>query len=219
MKKKKNNKGITKRDVAYQIITDKVIELLESGSVPWRKPWIDGPSTRSFSGRSYRGINQMLLSSISSIEGLRGCWITFNQVKKSGGHIKKGEHGIPVVLWKWINYKNEDSESADKKFPLCRYYRVFSLCQTEGIETPSWVAKLNDIDNKIDPIEAAENIWSGFENKPQLTFGGDKAAYWPELDRISMPERDRFLSSEHFYSTLFHEASHHADSRIMPRRD
>ena len=27
------------QDVVYQIITDRMIEQLEAGTVPWRKPW------------------------------------------------------------------------------------------------------------------------------------------------------------------------------------
>ncbi len=27
---------------AYQVITDRVVQLLEQGTVPWRKPWSGG---------------------------------------------------------------------------------------------------------------------------------------------------------------------------------
>jgi antirestriction protein ArdC len=33
-----------------------------------------------------------------------------------------------------------------------------------------------------------------------------------------MPARERFGRDEEFYSTLYHELTHNAASRIMPRR-
>jgi len=205
---------------AYEVITNRIIELLEQGTVPWRKPWIDEPASRSYAGRSYRGINQLLLSAEAGFRGLRGCWITYNQAKKAGGSVKKGAKGVPVVLWKWMEQKNEDDDKdSGKSFPYCRYYTVFSICQTEGIEEPAWVSKLIKRDVQVDPIEAAEAIWVGYEKRPLLTTGGDRAAYVPDTDQIMMPDRDRFDSSEAYYNTFFHEMTHHADSRIMPRRD
>jgi len=201
---------------AYEVITKRIIELLEQGTVPWRKPWIDGPASRSYAGRSYRGINQLLLSAEAGFRGLRGCWITYNQAKKAGGSVKKGAKGIPVVLWKWMEKKNEDDDKdGGKSFPFCRYYTVFSICQTEGIEEPAWVSKLIERDVHVDPIEAAEAIWVGYENRPLLTTGGDRAAYVPDTDQIMMPDRDRFDSSEAFYNTFFHEVIH---STGHPRR-
>jgi antirestriction protein ArdC len=33
-----------------------------------------------------------------------------------------------------------------------------------------------------------------------------------------MPARSRFVDAPHYYSTLFHELVHNAETRIMPRR-
>ena len=52
-----NNQSPTKVDV-YQIVTDRIIELLEQGTVPWQKPWTDaGLPANLLSKRPYRGIN------------------------------------------------------------------------------------------------------------------------------------------------------------------
>jgi antirestriction protein ArdC len=29
-------------------------------------------------------------------------WLTYKQAHEIGGHVKKGEHGVPVVFWKWL---------------------------------------------------------------------------------------------------------------------
>lgn len=47
----------------YQAITNQVIELLESGTAPWRKPWnaSTGMPRSLAAGKVYRGINPFLL--------------------------------------------------------------------------------------------------------------------------------------------------------------
>ena len=48
----------------YQVVTDRVVELLERGVVPWRKPWAgDEQAPKNLiSDKAYRGINVFLLS-------------------------------------------------------------------------------------------------------------------------------------------------------------
>jgi len=48
----------------YQLITDRIIAALETGNVPWRKPWGgDGYLARNLdSKKKYRGINAFLLT-------------------------------------------------------------------------------------------------------------------------------------------------------------
>jgi antirestriction protein ArdC len=82
----------------YQVVTDTILKHLEEGVVPWRCPWnreVGRPHNYQ-TGRTYRGINQMLL----------GCrrfaspfWLTFHQVKSLGGSIRKGERGTMVVKY------------------------------------------------------------------------------------------------------------------------
>jgi antirestriction protein ArdC len=83
----------------YDMITDRIIALLEKGVVPWRKPWKAGEATprNLVSRKPYRGINAMHLS---ALEFSSPYYLTFNQAKNLGGHIRKGAHGIPVVFWK-----------------------------------------------------------------------------------------------------------------------
>jgi antirestriction protein ArdC len=47
---------------AYDVVTERMLALLERGTVPWRRPWstaVDAP--RNMQGRPYRGINTWLL--------------------------------------------------------------------------------------------------------------------------------------------------------------
>ena len=45
-------------------------------------------------------------------------------------------------------------------------------------------------------------------NRPKIEYGEERALYIPTLDTVAMPDRERFESSEHFYSVLFHELIH-----------
>ncbi|MGA6973491.1 MAG: zincin-like metallopeptidase domain-containing protein, partial [Candidatus Binatus sp.] len=67
------------------------------------------------------------------------------------------------------------------------------------------------------PIEAAERIIAGMPNPPEIVRGGSKAFYSSITDRITLPPRELFISAEEQMATTYHEMSHYADFRIMPR--
>ena len=48
--------------------------------------------------------------------------------------------------------------------------------------------------------------------------GHGEALYVPSRDFISMPAFAGFKGADHFYNVAFHELTHYADLRIMPRR-
>ena len=76
----------------YEIITERIIAELEKGIIPWSKPWNvkTGAPVNLVSGKKYRGINVMLLSS-QRFES--PYWVTYKQAKGKGGTVKKGEKG------------------------------------------------------------------------------------------------------------------------------
>lgn len=193
----------------YSMVTDQIIEQLEKGVVPWSKPWDEGAScqlpTNIVSKKSYRGINIWLLMCRGFSSRF---WATFKQVNQLGGSIKPGEHGTVIVFWKPCIGKDKDTQD-EFTYYLLRYYKVFNLEQTTGIEDPD-KAKTNDdtSEKEFNPIQAAEEIVDGFEDKPQITEGGSRACYSPELDKINMPPKASFKSEEYWYTTLFHELTH-----------
>ena len=72
----------------YDIVTEKIITQLESGVVPWSKPWTTKPPANLVSQKEYRGLNTFLLGS----QGFASrYWLTYAQAVKLGGHVKKGE--------------------------------------------------------------------------------------------------------------------------------
>ena len=112
----------------YAIITEKIIEQLEKGVIPWRKPWRTIPAQNLLSKKEYRGINSILLNCLPFENPY---FLTFRQAKLLGGFVKPGQRGFPVVFWQFM----EDEETKDK-FWLRRYYTVFNIGQCDGIEAP-----------------------------------------------------------------------------------
>lgn len=193
------------KTTTYQIITDRVIELLERGVIPWKMPWStrnDSAPRNLVSGKQYRGLNLLVLNSLGFQTPY---FVTFNQAQAKGGTIRKGERGFPVVFWKFLEHV--DKETGEKsQVPFLRYYTVFNLTQTEGIELPTPAAPQPE--NVFEPIEAAQTIVSGMPDAPPVRHGQGRAFYRPAMDFVGMPSPEEFTTPEEYYSTLFHELVH-----------
>lgn len=182
----------------YESVTMRILDCLDKGVVPWRKPWGVAAPRNLSSGHVYRGINQVLLSCAAFGSPY---WMTFKQARALGGSIKRGEKGTPIVFWKVYEHEKANGDT-DTRFVLRRFF-VFNAEQTEGIYIP----KLQE-PRAIDPIEDCERIVSSFKDAPVLEHGGNRACYIPSLDKIQVPQRNAFSSAEEYYSTLFHEFIH-----------
>ena len=185
----------------YEIVTKRIIEQLEKGNVPWKKPWAGASGTfNRISRKPYSLMNQMLLSK-------SGEYATFKQWTEIGGRIKKGQKGEFVVFWKLQEVKDEENEEKIKQIPILRYYYVFHISQVENV-LPLDPEERYD----TEPIEQAEKVLQDYLNREQITFevvdGGNQAYYSPVSDKIVIPALDQFKKAEEFYSTAFHEASH-----------
>lgn len=194
----------------YQIVTEKIISMLERGTVPWRKCWQAGSGMprNLVSKKEYRGVNVFLLSAMPYSSPY---WLTFKQAQDLGGHVKRGEKSSMVVFWKMLD-KREDEEavSAKGKIPMLRYYQLFSVEQCEGINVP---CDPDEIVNPFTPIERAEQVISGYRDCPSIQYGGNRAFYRPLEDKVQMPYQHTFDSSELFYQILFHELGHSSGAK------
>lgn len=200
----------------YQIVTDKIIGLLEQGTVPWRKPWATshGMPKNLISGKEYRGINIMLL----------GCqqysspyWLTYKQAIAKSGNVRKGEKSSLCVFWKLCSAQGTvdpdheavtpvtpEKQHCQQSAPILKYYNLFNLEQCDGIASPT----IETPTYEFTSIEKAEQIVSGYMDRPEIIYGGNRACYSPASDRIKMPDEDRFEKCEEFYSVLYHEMGH-----------
>ena len=186
---------------AYQAITDRIIAALERGTVPWRTPWRARGHRNALSGRPYRGINLLVLA-ITSLE--RGFddprWLTYRQAAARGGHVRRGERGTQVVLWKWIERDDPTGGEAAERYPLLRLFTVFNVAQCDGLELPT-----ADGIGCLDPLEQAETVVGAYANGPVVHFDSDGAYYLPSRDEVHLPPRASFRDTHGYYATLFHE--------------
>jgi antirestriction protein ArdC len=189
-----------------QMVTDRLIEEMEKGIIPWNKPWHGTSSCISHTtGKPYSLVNQFVL-------GAPGEYITFNQCKAEGGSVKKGAKGKPVVFWKQTKITEKDPETGEEKeklIPLLKYYTVFHINDCENIKAKWDVA---DERPHANPIEEAEAIVTTYENREQLRIDrtdiSDRAYYSPSRDYISVPSIEQYTETAEYYSTLFHEMTH-----------
>jgi antirestriction protein ArdC len=213
----------------YQIITERIIEKLESGTVPWHKPWRSIGAPRNLvSKKLYRGINIWLLAT----QGYTApYWATIRQINQLGGYVRKGEKSTPVVFWRVYvdgfevkptsdqhEPEDEQEEGQGRRRFILRYYAVFN---TEQCELPASVSEKLAFpeQRQLDSIEACEKILAGIPDPPEIVHAGDQAFYSPITDRITMPPRGLFENAEEYWSTFWHEAGHASGHRKRLNRD
>lgn len=192
-----------KKDL-YQEVTDRIVEQLENGIIPWHKPWtgIQSGAISGTTGKPYSLLNQMLLRK-------PGKWYTFLQAKELGGSIRKGEKGSMVVFWKpvAVTEKDKDGNETKKMVPMLRYYTVFHASQIEGLPESEAVSEA------FSPVHnlSADATIQNYVTQEHITLDlrkSDEAYYAPLLDRVVLPLMEQFPDTAEFYSTAFHELTH-----------
>jgi len=200
----------------YQAVTDKIIASLESGVPPWIHPWQSQPHNHVpfnlSSGRNYRGINVLLLN-LRSLEAGFGVnqWMTYQQARSLGAHVRKGESGTEIIFFKMHEFgAGSDAVPSGPRprehriVPLIRTFTVFNAEQIEGLPaslkpvlTPrdEWVA-----------CDAADAVLS--LSGATIKHGGLQAFYSPDADLICLPDKTRFASAADYYRVALHELTH-----------
>ena len=207
----------TQKGDVYAIINERIIEQLNKGTVPWRKPWAEaGLPKNIISGKHYRGINMMLLA----MEGYEhNLFLSFKQVQDIKGKVKKGEKGHMVVYWSQVENKDEEAERQEenkehKKKSILRYYYVFNVAQCENIPERYLPAARETRD-----IPTCESIVSNMPHCPPIRHKENSAFYNSEEDFVNMPKKKSFKNDESYYSTLFHELVHSTGHESRLKRD
>lgn len=201
-----NNEQTRERKDIYQLVTNQVIEQLEQGVIPWKLSISEKGAPKSLTTqKNYLGINLFLLwwAPFDS-----RYWVTFNQAKKLGGSIRKGEKGRIVIYWHWrteeqIEKLKEKTAAPAPCFAI--YSTVFNLEQCEGINTPEDDTKTFE----HSPIEEAARIIEQVPHAPRIEFMPmAQPGYDPDSDTVVIPGARRFEKNESYYAVLFHELAH-----------
>ena len=209
-------------------ITQRIIDSLSEGTIPWRKPWSTSPNvgtpTNIVSGKPYRGINPLLLElHRQEHDFTTKHYATFKQwrdlgarVEKRPSNVKPGEWGCSIIYYAPITKTKEDpktGEVVEVNFAMLKSYTVFNA---EQVELPDHLRHLTDVD-----VETANDDFVDFApaevaiaaTEADIQFGGDRCFYSRDTDHIQMVPKERFSGEREFYSTVLHELAHWSEKR------
>lgn len=190
-------------------VADAILEMLDQGTVPWRKPWDSTRPENAITGKAYRGFNSVWLA----IRGFGSpYWAGFKQWKQRKCTVRAGQHGskifIPIIR-KWKDADGED----EVRCVGFRTGTVFNAEQVEGGDIP--VVEERD----HDAIAACEQVVAGMPNRPEMRADTDRAYYVPSTDTVHVPLLGQFHTAEGYYSTVFHELAHATGHKSRLDRD
>lgn len=217
-------KGNGRANEYYRQFADRIIEQMEKGVAPWQKPWKPGqqvvPQSLS-TGREYRGGNSLHLMAVAQEKGYSDPrWGTFDQIKYSGGSVRKGETGTRVVWWDHSKTRRkvevtdrdgkpvlDDKGKPIERFqaPTCKVYTVFNVEQAAGLK------------EKLPPIGSQKPSWDPHRTNEELIkaskvtirhVAGDRAYYSLKADAVTLPKRSQFPNATAYYHTANHELAH-----------
>ena len=191
----------------YEIVTEKILKLLEQGITPWRREWNfkDGLPRNFDSKHHYKGYNLLYLAIAQMLEGWQyPLYLTYIGARKHGWHVRKGEEGNLVLFMKTQEKIERDpatGEERTKRQSVLRYYHVFNLDQIEG-----WNKEDLGLHEATKIPTCEELIASFVPSLPEIRHG--RPSYSPARDVIFMPDPTEFENEPLYYATRFHETVH-----------
>lgn len=188
----------------YQEITDKIVEQLRNGTVPWQQPWFGSNGPISYAtGRQYSFLNKLVL------QGEPTEFLTWHQIQQHNGRLRKGSKGRRVFFWSTFDKAetNDNGETVIKQIPYLKTYTVFRVDDCDGVRK-RWLPKTSTTTNT--PIKQAEETVSNYLSREKIELKNirNEAYYSVRYDYINVPVINNFKSSEGYYSTLLHEIIH-----------
>ena len=213
-----------------------LIELMQQGVAPWRKPWDGsggGHHCNLISGHRYRGSNPILLTMGMHIRGSAlPFWCGYAEAKGLGISPKKGSKAA-MILRPQLHQQAEEPEAGKEKqadgaegaarsWVRYRPVAVFNAADLEGPGLTELIAARQEAAGKQarpepERLAAAEVVLSAWP--VPVSYGGDRAFYLPQLDRIQLPDRASFHSPGAFYVTWAHEQVHSTGHASRLKRD
>lgn len=193
-------------NAVYEIITNRIIQLMDEGEIPWNRPYNSNASDFAknlITNKEYRGINRWLLFGRYPSP----YYLTSKQAKKLGGRVKREEYfnNYQIVVFWDIKDRVPTEDNASKTSAILRFYKVWNVEQCEGLKHERLVSKDNGNHELVKPT----NIVKGMPNKPIIKNDSASVAYYrPSDDSVHIGTVKQFKTAEAYHSTLFHELVH-----------
>lgn len=202
----------------YQAVTNRILDELRKGVIPWKQKYVStGCRARNHeSGKPYSILNAMLV-------GGSGEFLTFNQIKRLGGTLRKGCHAHSIYLYKMFipKERKEKAEQLKKEgkdpmrlaVPILWRYNVFNIADVDGLKD---VAKAPDPGEELTREKMSAmgrnaarlaDVYAGSQKTLKLAEGGE-SAYDAETDTVTVPRTALFTKETHYAETLLKELVH-----------
>ena len=196
-----------------QLITDRIIAMLEKGGnvarERWQKAAQGGFPSNGKSGDAYRGVNVLILwDAAMEANYSSNVWMTYKQAASFGAQVRKDEKATMCAYFEMVKRKgNEAADNEEGKggfFPMCKPFWLFNVAQIDGL--PETLTDTAETANEFNPIEEAEKLLE--DSGAVINHGYAGACYSRSKDHICLPARERFTSPENYYATALHELTH-----------
>ena len=205
-----------------QIITDKIINLLERGTFKTSARWTGNKSTglpvNAKTGEPYHGINVLVLwAEIAEKSYASSQWLTYKQAADMGANVRKGEKSVMCVCYGTVGKRNESQADEEQEtYFMAKPFWLFNVAQIDGLSLDLATAINAEPCGSFNPHQEAEQLL--VNSKASINYGFDSAYYSPSADKICLPARERFTSESNFYATALHELSHWTGSEMRLNR-
>lgn len=188
---KSRSRKIFEGPTAEEKIVASLIELMEAGSAPWRRPWDGtggGHHVNLLSGHRYRGANPILLILGMHIRGSSlPFWYGFAEARKLGIFPRKGSKAVHI-LRPQLHSREEPSEGGEVTLRSWASYRpvaVFNGADLEGSALAGLIEARKaavGVEPRPEPerLEAAEAVLGAWP--VPVSFGGDRGCYLPGIE-------------------------------------
>ena len=220
-------------------VTESLLAAMHAGTPPWVKPW-NSPHAfqvpaNAYNGRTYNGINVLILWAARIMNGYASNgWLTFNYMLKvnkendATAHLKpknpligykKGDQaGTRIVhfdrfLPKQFEVRGKQVFEKKSGIPVDRRDAERTSCNVYSVfNLDQYVDLPEKIIGSTEPVDLSHrqpDMHTLMENYPgRVNFGGGEAFFNVEADVVNVPHSADFKSEEEFFSTLCHELVH-----------
>jgi len=199
----------------YDTVTAQIVAAIEAGAGTCVMPWHGGvvPMTmprNAATDMPYHGVNIVSLwAQAANRHFMSGYWASYEQWRKLGAQVRKGERGSCIVFYKRIENESADQgdNEADRPRFVVRSSHVFNAAQVDGWEHPD-AKRLSQVEIN-DQVEAFVQA-----TKAEIRHGSAVACYRRKDDYIAMPSPEQFIGTptssptEAYYAVLLHELTH-----------
>jgi antirestriction protein ArdC len=218
-----------------EIVTAKVLEALDAGTVPWHMPWATGLPVSMSTGKPYRGINTMLLGMSAMAQAYSSPWWgTYDKIAELSGFVKtprksgKGswwaapaddperrilkeeQKSTKVYYWEVKRRKDPDSPNDRDKDHVWLFATVHSVFNAEQAACLPEKYTTTTERAPLQDMPESSAAWDRYitDAGPAVRFGGSQAYYDMSNDRITVPADESYESTGELWSTRWHEAGH-----------